>query len=60
MFKLRADIRKFEAEHNTRFRCSISGFPCLYCPVTFFGCYAARRVLEGRGIVPPWRRHKKQ
>jgi hypothetical protein len=60
MFKLRADLRKFEAEHKTEFHCSISGFRCLYCPMSFFECHVARRCLEGRCIVPPWRRHKRQ
>lgn len=60
MFKLRADLHKFEAEHKTKFYCSISGMRCLYCPMSFVGCHVARRCLEGRCIVPPWRHRKRQ
>jgi len=60
MFKLRADIHKFEAEYNTKFRCSISKMRCLYCPMSFLGCRVARRCLEGRCMVPPWSSREKR
>jgi len=45
MSKLRADIRKYEAEKGTKVRC-FTRIRCLYCPMSFLGCPIARRAMK--------------
>jgi hypothetical protein len=43
--KLREDLRRYEAEHDTEFRCMALPVRCLKCPMTYVGCPVARQRL---------------
>jgi hypothetical protein len=46
MSKLRTDMRKYEAEKETKVRCPILRLRCLYCPMSYIGCPIARRSMK--------------
>ena len=53
---LRPDIRKYEEEEKTEFKCPLLGIRCLYCPMALIGCPVAASDLrklrgEGKGIL---------
>ena len=48
MPSLRDNIKKYEARTGTKIK-SLGLVRCLYCPMSFFGCKGAKRMIRQEG-----------